>query len=158
MQTAKKSTKPVPKSAAVSLPQKAALTHNFFAPLRTTDMDTETPGAENTLLEQEAPRKLGRLPPIMMTSTTNIIQRRALVPKYMKWNPYIITKEMVDYSLMKSYPEKNNLHYFIFSPDSKKIIKALIRHLPRDMPAEDIFNSIEDLGFNVVNVRQMTAT
>jgi hypothetical protein len=26
-----------------------------------------------------------------------------------------------------------------------------------DTPAEDISNSLEDLGFNVVNVRQMTA-
>jgi hypothetical protein len=37
-------------------------------------------------------------------------------------------------------------------------IKAVIRHLPPDMPAEDISNSLDDLGFNAINVRQMTAT
>jgi hypothetical protein len=44
-QTAKKSTKSVPTSAAVMLPPKSVLTGNFFAPLRTTDMNTETTGA-----------------------------------------------------------------------------------------------------------------
>jgi hypothetical protein len=37
-------------------------------------MDTETTGAENALLEQEAPRKPGRPPPIMMTYTTNLVR------------------------------------------------------------------------------------
>jgi hypothetical protein len=73
-QTAKKSTKPIPISAAVKLSPKSVLTHNFIAPLKTTNMDMETTGAENTLPEQEAPRKPGRLPPMMMTSTTNLIQ------------------------------------------------------------------------------------
>jgi hypothetical protein len=72
-QTAKKSTKPVPTSAAVKLPPKAVLTRNSFAPLRNTDMDTETTGTENKLLKQKAPRKPGRPLSIMMTSTTNLI-------------------------------------------------------------------------------------
>jgi hypothetical protein len=65
---------------------------------------------------------------------------------------------MADYSAMKSYLEKNNLHYFTFSPNSEKPIKAVIRHLPPDTSVEDISNSPEDLGFKVINVRQMTAT
>jgi hypothetical protein len=73
-QAAKKATKPVPTSAAVKLPPKAVLTSNFFAPLRTTGMDTETTGTENTLTERETPRKPGRPPPIVMTSTTNFIR------------------------------------------------------------------------------------
>jgi hypothetical protein len=73
-QRAKKSNKPIHTSTAVKLPPKAVLTHNFFAPLRTTDRDTETTGAENALPEQEAPRKPGRPPPIVMTSTTNLIR------------------------------------------------------------------------------------
>jgi hypothetical protein len=44
-QTAKNSTKQAPKSAAVKMLLKVILTHNFFAPLRTTDMDMETTGA-----------------------------------------------------------------------------------------------------------------
>jgi hypothetical protein len=33
---------------------------------------------------------------------------------------------------------------------------AVIRHLPIDTPSEEISNSLEFLGFNVINVRQMT--
>jgi hypothetical protein len=65
---------------------------------------------------------------------------------------------MTDYSAMKSYLEKNNLHYSTFSPDSKKPIKAVICHLPPDTPAEDISNGLENLGFKVINMRQMMAT
>jgi hypothetical protein len=57
-ETAKKSTKPVPTTAAVKLPQKAVLTR---------DTDSETIGAEKTLPEQGTPRKLGRQPPVVMT-------------------------------------------------------------------------------------------
>jgi hypothetical protein len=57
---------------------------------------------------------------------------------------------------MKSYLEKNNLQYFTFSPNSEKPIKAVIRHLPPDTPAEDISSSLENLGFSVINVRQLT--
>jgi hypothetical protein len=47
-QSAKKSTKPVPTTAAVKLRPKAVSTHNFFAPLRITDMDTETAGGRRS--------------------------------------------------------------------------------------------------------------
>jgi hypothetical protein len=50
-QTAKKETISVQKSAAVQLPTRAVtcIIRNFFAPLRTKDMDTETTAAENAL-------------------------------------------------------------------------------------------------------------
>jgi hypothetical protein len=63
---------------------------------------------------------------------------------------------MADYSAMKFYREKNNLHYFTFSLNSEKPMKPVIRHLPPDTPGEDISNSLEDLDFTVINVRQMT--
>jgi hypothetical protein len=63
---------------------------------------------------------------------------------------------MAKYSAMKSYLEKNNLQYFTFSTNSEKPIKAVIRHLPPDTPAEDISNSLEGLAFNIINVRQLT--
>jgi hypothetical protein len=59
---------------------------------------------------------------------------------------------------MKSNLDENNLHYFTFSPNSEKPIKAAIRHLPPDTPAEDISNSLEGLCFNIINVRKMEAT
>jgi hypothetical protein len=162
-QTAKKSTISVPKSAPVKLPTKAIITHNFFSPLKTNNMDTETPGAENALPEQEAPRKSGRPQTIVMTSTTNLIplesdlkntSEESSSSEKQKWNSY--HKKMADYSAMKSYLEKNNLQYFIFSPNSEKPIKAIIHHLPPDTPAEDISNSLENLSLKVINVRQLT--
>jgi hypothetical protein len=45
---------------------------NFFAPLMTTDMDTETAEIENTLSELEAPRKTGRRVPVVMAFTKNL--------------------------------------------------------------------------------------
>jgi hypothetical protein len=48
-QTAEKSTISAPKSAAGKLPTKTVMTRNFFAPLRTNDMDTESTETDNTL-------------------------------------------------------------------------------------------------------------
>jgi hypothetical protein len=50
---------------------------------------------------------------------------------------------MADYSAMKYYLAKNNLHCFTFSPNSEKPIKAVIGQLPPGMAAEDISNSLE---------------
>jgi hypothetical protein len=60
---------------------------------------------------------------------------------------------MADYSDMKPY-----LRYFTFSPNFEKPIKAVIRHRPPDLLAEDISNIPEDSSFKVINVRQMMAT
>jgi hypothetical protein len=68
-----------------------------------------------------------------------------------------ITKQVADYSFIKSYLEKNSLHYYFFSPNYEKPIKEVILHLLPDTPAKDISNSLQDLGFNVINVNQMTA-
>jgi hypothetical protein len=72
-QTAKRSTKPVPTSAAVKMPSKAVFTRNFFAPPRSIDVDTETTETENKFPEQEAPRKQGRPQPTVTTSASNLI-------------------------------------------------------------------------------------
>jgi hypothetical protein len=76
-----------------------------------------------------------------MTSSTNLIRLQRDLKDHDKKKEYefrnsrngtrIIAKEMADYSAMKSYLEKNNLHYFTFSPNSEKPIMAVIRHLPQ---------------------------
>jgi hypothetical protein len=77
----------------------------------------ETTGAENALPEQETPRKPGRPPSIMMTSTTKFIRLQSDLKEHVKrqyelrnkrTGTSIITKEIADYSVMKSYLEKNN--------------------------------------------------
>jgi hypothetical protein len=81
-------------------------------------MDTESTEKENILPEKEAPRKSDRPPPIVMTSTTNLIRLRSDLKEHVKGEhefrntrngTRVITKEMADYSAMKSYLEKNNL-------------------------------------------------
>jgi hypothetical protein len=62
------------------------------------------------------------------------------------------------YSAIKSYKEKNNLHYFTFFPNFENPIKTAVRHLFPDTPAEDNSSCLESLNFNVNNVGQMTAT
>jgi hypothetical protein len=54
-QSAKKTTKRIPTSATVKLPPKAVSTRNFFAPFRTTDVDT-------VILEQRTCYRGRRLP------------------------------------------------------------------------------------------------
>jgi hypothetical protein len=68
-------------------------------------------------------------------------------------NPYH-NKRNTDYSDMKSYVEKSILQYFNFSPNSDESIKAVIHLLPPDTPVEVTSNSLEGLGFNVINVNQ----
>jgi hypothetical protein len=99
-------------------------------------MDTESTETESTLPEKEAPGKSGKPPPILMTSTTNLIRVQGDLKEHVKGeydfrNTRIIIKEMADFSAIKSCQEKNNLQYFIFSPNSEKPIKAVIRHLPQ---------------------------
>jgi hypothetical protein len=68
---AKKSNKPVSKSTTMKRPPKAILTRNFFAPLRTTDMDRETTVAKKRTTGAGWYQKTGRPPP-RVTSTTKL--------------------------------------------------------------------------------------
>jgi hypothetical protein len=64
---------------------------------------------------------------------------------------------MAGYSPTKFYLEKNNLQHFTFSTNPEMPIKAVISHFPPHTTAENISNNLEDLGFNVITVRQMMA-
>jgi hypothetical protein len=59
-------------TAATSAP-KEITTRNFFAPLRAT-MDTDSSGMEAKTEEEAVPEKTCRPPPIILTSSTNLIQ------------------------------------------------------------------------------------
>jgi hypothetical protein len=116
------------------------LTRNAFAPLRTTDMDTQITGAGNTLPEQEASRDSDRPSSKVMISTTNLIRIQSDLKERVKGEhdfrnkrngTRIIIKETADYSAIKCHLEKNNLHYFTFSPNFEKPINAVIRYLPQ---------------------------
>jgi hypothetical protein len=65
---------------------------------------------------------------------------------------------MVDFQSVKSHFNSQNLSYYFSFPKSVKSRKAVIHHLPRNIHVEDISDGLVSLGFNVVSVKQMTAT
>jgi hypothetical protein len=70
----------------------------------------------------------------------------------------IVTKEMADYSAIKEYFSSQNLNYFTFYPKFLKPIKAVIRHLLGNMPAEEIYEGLVELCFDKISVKQMSTT
>jgi hypothetical protein len=65
---------------------------------------------------------------------------------------------MAGYSAIKSFFLQTNLKFYTFFPKSLKPIKAVIRHLPTNTPAGEIYEALVDLGFDVTSVRQMTTS
>jgi hypothetical protein len=63
-----------PAAETKNTPNKEVATRDFFAPLRATNMDIDTSGAEATTVEEAVSGKAGRPPPIILTATTNLIQ------------------------------------------------------------------------------------
>jgi hypothetical protein len=103
----------------------------------------------------------------VLTSTTNLMQLQRQFKGFLKGNfefcntrsgTRIVIREMADFSAIKTYLEKIKLSYFSFFLNPKKTIKAVIRHLPLNTPAEDISDGLVSLGFDVISVKQMTTT
>jgi hypothetical protein len=65
---------------------------------------------------------------------------------------------MADFQSVKSYFDNHNLSYFSFFPKNEKPVKAVIRQLPHNTPAQDISDGLVSLGFDVINVKQTTTT
>jgi hypothetical protein len=154
-----------PAAAATSTPTNEVATRNFFIPLRATTTDTDS-GTEATTLEEAVPGKAGRPPPIILTSITNQIQLQRQLKnvaigdfefRNTENGTRVITKSMTDFEAVKSHFSTHNLSYYSF-PKPQKPIKAVLRHLPSNTPAEDISDGLVTLGFDVVSVRQMTTT
>jgi hypothetical protein len=90
------------------------------------------------------------------------------LPTFFKFNLRLQEKRVIvlvqlDQNLLTSsthYDENhyntNNLSYYTLYPKSQKPIKAVIRHLPQNTPAEDMHDGLVDLGFYVINVKQMS--
>jgi hypothetical protein len=154
-------------------PQGEVPTKNYFAPLRTTDMDVERPVREGSTQRpdgeshQESTSKSGRPPPIVLTSTINLIQLQKTFKGFVSGSfefrntrsgTRIVTKKMADFSAIKTFLETNKLPFFTFFPKSEKPVKAVIRHLPLNTPAEDISDGLVSMDFDVISVKQMTTT
>jgi hypothetical protein len=162
-----------PKKAAIqSTPQpeitspKEVATRNFYAPMRTTEMDTDAANTEASPQEAPAP-KTGRPPPIILTSTNNLIHLQKQLKNVVKDDFEFrstrngtrdVTRGMVDLQTIKSHLEENNLSFFTFYPKAENPIKAVIRYLPQNTPVSDICDGLVSLGFDVISVKLMTTT
>jgi hypothetical protein len=158
----------VPKKAvrAVTSVPKEITTRNFFAPLRAT-MNTDSSGMEAKTEEEAFPEKTCRPPPIILTSSTNLIQLQKQLKSVVKGDfdfrstrngTIVVTKGMADFEAVKSYFTNKNLPFYSFFPKFQKPIKAVIHHLPPNTPAEDISDGLVNRGFDVISVKQMTST
>jgi hypothetical protein len=154
-------------------PQGEMATKNFFSPLTTAEMEIEHAPVEGTSddpnkePQQTSASKAGRPPPIVLTSTTNLMTLQKHIKDIVTGNfefrntrsgTRIVTKEMADFSAIRKYLEKNNLSYCTFLPKSEKPIEVVIRHLPSNTPAQDISDGLVDLGFDIISVKQMSAS
>jgi hypothetical protein len=131
-----------PKKAAVPTPVQVP-TKNYFAPLRTAQMDTDASDAHPIAEETAAPTKSARPPPIVLTSAANLIQlqkklkgvtRQTFELRNTRSGKRVVTKDMVDFQAVKAHFTENSLAYFTFFPNSENPVKAVLRHLPRTLP------------------------
>jgi hypothetical protein len=133
--------------AAVDTTLKEVATQNFFAPLRASDMGTDSANTEDKPHEAAAPAKTGRPPPIVLTSAINLIQLQKQLKGVVSENlefrstrngTRVISRSMVDFQYVKSHFDSQNLCYYSFFPKSEKTIKAVICHY-RTRPLRKIF-------------------
>lgn len=75
-QTSKEPAVQAKTSAALNTPHQGGRHRKFFAPLRATEMDTDTSGTEAVSHEEAVRGKTGRPPRIMLTSATFATERR----------------------------------------------------------------------------------
>jgi hypothetical protein len=125
---------------------------------------SDKPGSET---QQPLSSKAGRPPSIVLTTATNLMQLQKRIRDIVTGNfefrstrsgTRIVTKEMADFSAIQKHLDNNNLSYFTFFPKSEKPIKAVVRHLPSNTPAQDICDGLVDLRFDIISIKQMSAS
>jgi hypothetical protein len=104
----------------------------------------------------------GRPPPIILTAATNLLQLQKKLGAFDKGSfefrntrngTRVVTKELSDFSAIKAFFQKENLSFSTFHPKSLKLIKAVIRHHPSLTPAEEIYEALQELGFDIISVK-----
>jgi hypothetical protein len=64
---------------------------------------------------------------------------------------------MTDYKAIQNLLSHKGLPRFIFYTKGEKPVKAVIRHMPNNTSSEDITVALQELGYEVFSVKQMTA-
>jgi hypothetical protein len=140
------------------------VTKNFFAPLTAVSMEAAEVCDETTFLDNNVQNV--RPPPIVLTSEVNFLS----LQKYLKAvvarefffrntasGTPITTKSMGDYKTIQNLLSQKGLPFFTFYTKGNKPVKAVIRHLPNNTSSEDITVALQELGYEVISVKQITA-
>jgi hypothetical protein len=129
-------------------------------------METDSANTEATPRESAVPAKTGQPPPMVLTSAVKQNQLQKQLQYVVSENfefrstrngTRVITSSMADFQSVKYHFDSLNLSYYSF-PKSEKPIKAMILNLPHKTPEEDISDRMVSLGFEVVSIKQITAT
>jgi hypothetical protein len=125
---------------------------NYYAPLTTANMEVENGRVEK---ERPPPKGTGQPPPIILTNNRNLIMLQQEIETKIKEDftlhnsrngIRITTKDMEDYLAIKGHLDESKQPYYTNHPKADKPIKAVIRQLPGETPAEDIANELLALG------------
>jgi hypothetical protein len=109
--------------------------------------------------QQSQNSRRGRTPPIKLTSAINLIRLQKQLKSFMKGSfefrntrngTRVVAKEVTNFSAIKEHFNSQNQNCFIFFPKSLKPMKALMRHLPGNTPAEEVYEGQVGLGFDII--------
>jgi hypothetical protein len=116
--------------------------------------------------DQGTTSQAGRPPPIILTSAMNLLQFQKSIKGIVKGSfefrstkhgTRVLTREMADFSAIKSFFLSKKFSFYTYFPKSQKPIKVVIRYLPPNTPADEICEALVELGFDTISVRQMTS-
>jgi hypothetical protein len=137
-------------------------TKNFFAPLRAVSMEGTEASDEG---KSSGNIDKGRPPPIVLPSEANLSLQKdlktvvtggVLLPEYYIRYPNHNKKK---YGRLQSHAEpakseKSSIIYILHQ--GRQTSKTVIRHLPSNTSSESITVSLQELGYDVISVKQMT--
>jgi hypothetical protein len=57
---------------------------------------------------------------------------------------------------LKKFLAEKNIHFFMFYKMADTTVQAVVRHSPGNIPAENITVAVQEIDYDVINVKQMT--
>jgi hypothetical protein len=143
---------------------RSVVTKNLFAPLRAVPMEDaevcgETPASDNNLDK-------GRPPPIVLTSEVNVHSLQRYLKTVVTGEIFfrntapgtrITTKSMADYKAIQNLSSQKGLPFSTVYTEGGKPVKTVIGHLPNNTSSEGIAVALQEMGYEVISVKQMAA-
>jgi hypothetical protein len=143
--------------------------NNTFAPLRDVFMDNAQTGSERNASKSSGTNESTakcRPHPIAITSEAELtsLQREiksVVSGEFLSRNTAtgnrITTKSTLDYNATQKFLTEQNLHFSTFYTKTDKLVKAVIRHLPANISAQDMIVAFQEIDYDVISLQQMTA-